>query len=289
MATVEVALMRLGPPISRRGFLRTGILSGSLALAGCLDESDPVFQEISFEESHLVVRLHDEHAVEQLNLIAPDGSIFSQSAVATGATTVRIEMLDLREGITLYDHYTPGNYELVAILPEETVTRELDLRPELEVVDVQQRSDATSRSDFAQLEVTITNRGSASTWIYEFGYQNLPSRRTDSELSFSPGIPFLDFPTDPSEIILEPGETQAYVGTDLPILLDTEGKESCNGDIEITMLVGVASGDDLTQPLRIGFSGEFLSNPYDEFTCTELSIELIDSTQSDTDSLGAGT
>ena len=166
--------MSPGPPISRRGLLRTGILSGSLALAGCLDESDPVFQEISFEESHLVVRLHDEHAVEQLNLIAPDGSIFSQSAVATGATTVRIEMLDLREGLSSYDHYTPGEYELVAILPERTVTRELALRPELHVVDVHQFREGDNAGDLSKLAVTLENVGTAPTWIYDFAYVGVP-------------------------------------------------------------------------------------------------------------------
>ena len=264
--------MSPGPPISRRGFLRTGILSGSLALAGCLDESDPVFQEISFEESHLVVRLHDEHAVEQLNLIAPDGSIFSQSAVATGATTVRIEMLDLREGLSSYDHYTPGEYEVVAILPERTVTRELALRPELHVVDVQQRSDAISRSEFAQLEVTIENVGTASTWVYEFAYRGLPNSRMDGELSFNPGIPFLNKPTLSEGVILGPGETQTYVGSGLPLLFNVEGGEICQGNIDATLIIGVASGEPIEEQIQLTFNGEFLLDSHlDMYTCSDIS------------------
>ncbi|WP_256545681.1 hypothetical protein [Halobellus inordinatus] len=268
--------MGLEPFISRRGFLRAGVLSGSLALAGCLDGSDPVFQEISFEESHLVVRLHDEHAVEQLNLIAPDGSIFSQSAVATGATTVRIEMLDLREGLSSYDHYTPGKYELVAILPERTVTRELDLRPELQVVDVQQRPDATSRSDFAQLEVTIENVGTASTWVYEFAYRGVPSRRVEDRFFFGPGIPYLNKPSQPAEIILGPNETQTYVGTGLPLLFDAESVESCYEVIEATILVGVASGEVIEKSIQISMDGEILLSSRNEYACTDLSIQLIE-------------
>ena len=132
----DASLWRRRSSVSRRqvlGGLGAISLSG---LAGCArnspsGESQPttagesVIRGTSFEGMDLVVELRDGHDVSRLNLIAPDGTLFSGAEVATGVRTVRLPILSIEAG-GASKHYTPGTHELVAAIGDETRSHSIE-------------------------------------------------------------------------------------------------------------------------------------------------------------------
>lgn len=270
---------------SRRQLLKAGLSTGAAALAGCASDGDPpgsppstslpddsVFRDVSFEGPHLVVGLREDHGVTGLNLIAPDGSTFAQTDVATGATTVRLKILDVRNGL----HYSPGEHELVAVLEGGSESRVLKLNPELQVEEIRQYRQGSSASDLGKLAVILNNVGTAPTWVYDITYRNAPNETSNDPLADDPSIPQISQPETSEDLIISPDTEQTYVGSTVPFLFVNEGNQSCSGEREVTVLVGVAEGKPLEQGIRASIGGETRSAGLTgEYTCTSISVQLV--------------
>ncbi|ELZ89086.1 hypothetical protein C441_16364 [Haloferax sulfurifontis ATCC BAA-897] len=87
-----------------------------------------ILRQVAVEATTLVIKLGSGSAVEQLNLIQPNGELFGTREVATGVQRVSFEIG------TAYD---PGDYRVLAVHGDETVAEtSLEIRPQLEIVDV---------------------------------------------------------------------------------------------------------------------------------------------------------
>nr|WP_241768132.1 hypothetical protein [Haloferax sp. ATB1] len=83
---------------------------------------------IAVEGTTLVVELSEETDIDQVNLIQPNGELFGKRDVAAGAQQVSFE---------IGTAYAPGEYQIVALKGEETVTEtSLAIQPELVIRDV---------------------------------------------------------------------------------------------------------------------------------------------------------
>ncbi|WP_324759539.1 hypothetical protein [Haloarcula montana] len=279
--------------LSRRAVLRSGLLAGVAAFAGCGGSETPstgttpsptptetplpsVFEDIEVEGEALVVRLVDDHEVSKVNLIAPDGTLFGQTTVPTGATTARIEILDINWGLASYDHYEPGRYTLVAVLGSDSVSVPIDLNPELRILDISQYRAGERTADLAQIAVRIENVGTGPTWVYDIAYRNALSWDGTTELS-GPGIPGVTEPTTPDGVLLSPGEEQTYVGSLSPLLVTDAETEPCDFEREMDVIVGIATGQTLEQTVKITGGGESrTADITGNFVCSTVEVESVE-------------
>jgi len=136
-------MIRNNPTISRRNVLRTAAGAALVSVAGCLntdgDSGTPgdgtgspdgkgPLQRVAVEGTTLVVKLSPDADVDQINLIQPNGELFGTRDVAAGVQQVSFE---------IGTAYEPGEYRVVALKGEETVTESTtDIVPEIQIQDV---------------------------------------------------------------------------------------------------------------------------------------------------------
>ena len=286
-------------PLPRRRVLAGLGSLGLASIAGCnhspendsgtaspTADAGPI-ESVGFAGQDLVVGLHDDHAVERLNLIDPAGSTYRQATVAKGATTVRLQILDINDDVGGYEHYDPGTYELVAVHDGASTTQEIELRPSLEIVDVEQYRDGKSRS-LTKLEVEVKNTGPAPTWVHEIQYQNAPYPGANVRHDELASVPQITSPRDEAELIVEAGGSQTYVGILTPFAYSSEDLQNCEGQIEMTVLVVVPYTDFIEQDIKATLGGNVEPTGYlDHQTCNEISVQLSDQ-RTVTDSLLGG-
>ena len=279
---------------TRRSVLAAGT---GIVLAGCAGRSGPssrvsadgdvrttsgggVFEDISFDDGSMVVRLREGHDVSQVNLIAPDGTSFAQARVPIGATTVRMVILDIEPLGIDYEHYQPGIYELVAVSDSHAESRRLELVPNLEISAVEYRSSQSSRP---RLLVKIINTGTAPTWAYEITYKYAPNYTANGDLSDSPGIPLFSIPSDPTETILDPGEERYFAGMSRPLLFRNEPTDACvNKTFEFIITVGAAGGGSPSQRVRLVTGGRPVSSGLTgQYVCSEAAVLSPDTDNAD--------
>lgn len=270
---------------SRRAALKLGATAFVTGLAGCsnregTDEastpkspsSSSVFQDISFEDEYMVVRLREGHDVDRVNLIASDGSIFAHGNIAEGATTVRLKVLDIDRGW----YYTLGRHELVAISGDDPRSISVNLNPELKITEITQYTgDRPTPSNYGNLAVTVENAGTGPTWIFNIGYEDAPYERANTlrtDPTFQEAT--LIEPEAVVETLLLPGKKQTYVGSTPPFIISNA--DSCNGwATETTVIVQSAVGRDIEQRVRATFSGEMVSANFRD-ACTNVTVEMLD-------------
>jgi hypothetical protein len=234
-----------------------------------------VFEDISFDGGSMVVRLREGHDVSQVNLIAPDGTSFAQATVPTGATTVRMKLLAIRQGS--YLHYSPGLHKLVAVTDTDTIQVDLDLKPDLEITEISQPGTIAGSDDYGRLELRIDNTGTAPTWVYDIAYRGAPNISADTDLSSQPGIPRLHDLETPDEAIIPPGAVKSYIGAKVPLAFPDDDPDSCSPEEHrFSIRVGLASGDVLLRDVQATVGGE--REPVGivgEYVCTDVSMELV--------------
>lgn len=271
--------------MSRRCVLGLGAGLVSAGLAGCMGSGGPSsgppteaaesdISDVGFEGRFLVVRLADDHDVSRLNLIAPDGSLFGQADVEVGVTTARIELLDVKPERAGLKHYTPGVHELVTVSDAESASVDLELVPELRIVDVRQYRDGERASDFGKLVVEVENVGSGPTWVHSITYQDSPNFAANGELGGDPGTLSLEGVTDPNGSVLVPNQAKTFMGVNAPLLIPQESETSCDGFEEFTLFVESPVLPPLEESFRAELGGEIVSIGFtDEFSCTGVNIE----------------
>ncbi|WP_336361617.1 hypothetical protein [Haladaptatus sp. ZSTT2] len=235
-----------------------------------------MFENLTFDGPYLVVELVADHGVSQVNLIDPEGSLYTQTSVATGETRVKLRLLDIKPEGSDYEHYEPGSYTLVADTGNESFSRELELQPELQIEEIAQYTDGTEPSDLGKLAVTVRNTGSGPTWVYEIVYENAPNFGAHQDIGSSPGVIQLRHPTESSSLIIEPNGTQTFVSSSAALLFSDQENPECGGEYEFTLIIGQALGEPLKQEIRATVDGEVTSAGLTgEYTCSKVSVEIL--------------
>ncbi|CDK39190.1 uncharacterized protein domain protein [Halorubrum sp. AJ67] len=281
---------KIGQSISRRRLLAcsgTALLSG---VAGCLGTNtarngtesptgspsppiDSVFEEIEFVGPNLVVTLAEDHDVDRLNLISPDGGTFEQVTVTEGVTTAEFQILYKSGG-----SYDTGNYELVAVRGESSDTMSVELRPEISVVDVEPDVDVDDQNSTGRLFVTVENTGTGPTWVYNIGFRNAPYSNAP-EVIEGDGVADTRFerPQDPQQEFLQPNTEQRFLkGRGVLIISDDDSISCEGGSIELTVVVQTPHGD-IEQPIRADLSGGYHVDDQAavQHPCENADIELL--------------
>lgn len=297
-----------GGRLSRRHVLSTGGTALVVGLAGCFDgggtgTSSPtgnmtpppgsVFEEFSFEvrgdkfaaATDLVVRLQSDHQLDTVNLIGPDGSLFASSTVATGARTVRLEVLAVRT-MSSYSHYSVGEHTLVGAREgEEQTALPIDLRPVLDVTAIVPHKEevGNERQFFGNVAVTIKNRGTAPTWIYQLDFPDAPN--ASPEQSDGPAHLEIIQPATVTEMILAPEDRREFVPLNKqPFQFrqadDTTSEQLCDGQTVVTPTVVYTPVGMVSQTVEARFAGE-ASHRFavdEKYVCTETTFELVEET-----------
>jgi len=275
--------------ISRRRLLAwsgTALLSG---IAGCSGTDSPgggtdsttgspspsadsVFEGVDFAGSNLVVSLTEDHDVDRLNLIAPDGSTFEQATVAEGATQVEMQIVFKTGG-----SYSAGEYDLVAVIGESSESMTVELQPEIQVVDVEPEFDEDDGYSSGRLFVTVENVGTGPTWVYNIGFQNAPYRNAPQVIDGVADTTF-EQPEDSDREFLSPETQRAFLKQRGVLVIDDNDDVSCEGDTaELTVVVQTPHGD-IEQPIRAQLSGGYHVDDQGaiQHPCREVQIELVE-------------
>lgn len=280
--------MRSNHARTRRRFLGALSASGLAGLAGCSNtptgststattpEPGQPIQETSFEGEYLVVRLADDHEVSRVNLIDPNGELFTQATVAQGETTVRLQILDMGNYGTNAEHYPPGDYEIVSVAEESTSKFSLSLEPKLELIDVAQFSEPEGPGDHGKLTITLKNSGNAPSWVYDVAYQGSPNYVANRALQDDRGHLLLSRFEKPADAIIYPGETGSFIGTSVPLLFRERG-QCTERDFQFQIEVGRATGKPLSREIKARTSGEPQSSAFSNaYTCEFVDVKLVD-------------
>lgn len=242
------------------------IAAGSLfgSLAGCLSlsnselnkgfrsgYSESVLSGTSFEGMDLLVHLVDNHSVSTVNLIDPDGEEYRSSSVEAGQRTVRIPILRIDPG--RYEHYTPGNYELVAVMEDGIDILSLEIIPELQIVDVNQHSGHYNR-DLGNLEVNVRNTGSGPTWVFAIDYLNPANPRSDI-IGDNPGNPelYLEYPHDPIMCVVLPAKQEIFTGRIPPLIF--HDPNLCNSSKSELTVIAKSPLAEISQEVSLSYDG----------------------------------
>lgn len=152
-----------------RRTLLGGIASATTPLAGCSlpsesegasdggDGGSESFDQVQVDGRTLVVELGSVSA-DRVNVIAPDGSAYSSTSVAQGATRVEFDI-----GLS----YTPGEYRVVASAGDSTVAETtLTIAPDLAITEVgvganhpERMPDELGATGESEAFVSVENRG----------------------------------------------------------------------------------------------------------------------------------
>lgn len=273
--------MAMDARLTRRGWLSLGAGTVGSLLAGCssrppaAETPEPsVFRGTSFEGTDLVVELAEDHAVDRLNLIGPDGRLFAQSPVAVGQTRVGLEIMSI-VSLPGLKHYKPGLYELLAIGDAQTESKSVEMWPEVRIIDIRQYRRGKQQNDFGKLVVELENTGTGPTWIHDITYSNAPNFTANLELSDNPGIILLEYPTNPLSTVIHPGESKEYVGETSPFEFKNQDIQTCSDSYEIEVIVGTPVLDPIIWQLSASIGGEPISSGLaGQYTCS-INIESI--------------
>lgn len=250
-------------------------------MAGCSSEPPQaatpppsVFRGTSFAGTDLVVDLVEDHGVEQLNLIGPDGRLFAQSTVAVGETRVNLRIIDIQPMIGGFEHYKPGQHDLVAVRDDKKESLKIEMIPDLNIIDVRQYNGGMESGDFGKLAVEIENVGTGPTWVYDITTIDAPNPSANSRLGSDPGILRLEYPKNLEEAIILPGESQVFVDLTLPLVFSKKDYFACSGNQNIAVLVGTPISGTLREEIQATLGGEMApSSMTEEFTCSQVFIK----------------
>jgi len=264
-------MTRNNPIISRRSVLRTTTGAALVSVAGCLntdgDSGTPgdgtgspngqgPLQRVAVEGTTLVVELSPDADVDQVNLIQPNGELFGTRDVAAGAQQVSFEIG------TAYD---PGEYRVVALKDEETVTESTtDIVPEIQIQDVglyRNNPDKpwdevygdteTDRKKNGEAFVTVENVGSGPDAVVELLFSgDIPNPIEDPRGGGIYGA---------EEVVIAPRETIDLFSSSFPFGTETENGMGCSpdgnrGQFTVTVETRV-EGNQISKSYEVQYSG----------------------------------
>ncbi|WP_336000163.1 hypothetical protein [Halorientalis halophila] len=283
--------------LSRRSFVRLGSVGLLTSVAGCLgsgetdQESNPdaredglaaqssLVQAIGFEGQDIVVRLVDGHDISKLNLLDPEGSLYTSTSVATGETTVRLQIIEIPSVMGRYSHYTPGTHEL-ALISDGSIsdTVAIDLNPDLEITEVKQYRNGKFDQEYAKIEVTVHNSGTGPTWVSDIVFEDSPYFAANHDLRGHSSIPTYTEPETPEKILIPSDGDQTYVPDEEALLFSTNEHSGCaNLSGQIGIIAGLADGNNVRATAQFDAGGKIEQGRYGRrYSCTEVQLDLIE-------------
>ena len=233
-------MTRYNSPISRRTALRTAASTALVSVAGCLNNDgdsgtpDDVtgspnghgpLRRVAIDGTTLVVELSSNADVDQVNLIQPNGELFGTRDVAAGAQQVSFE---------IGTAYEPGEYRVVALKGEETVTESTtDIVPEIQIQDVglyRNNPDKpwdevygeteTDRKKNGEAFVTVKNVGSGPDAVVELLFSGDVSNPIKDPRGG--GI------YDAEQVVIAPDETIDLFSSSFPFGTESENGMGCS-------------------------------------------------------------
>ena len=248
---------------SRRAFLSAATGCG-LALSGCstlsqstsppTDSAAPI-TALDVTSEAIAVELGPDADVSELSLIGPDGEAVTSKTVTAGETRVTVPILDVSPGTAEYEHYTPGDHELVAIVNGEEFSQSLSLEPDIELVAVEQYRDGSSVQDYGRIMISLENHGSGPTWAYDITFDRAPNYSANTELTENIGLPYTETLSDEISVLIPPNDTRRYISQFAPLILP-EGEYDCDREVaNFSMSVGIATGTVIDTSLSASLDG----------------------------------
>ncbi|GAB7011330.1 hypothetical protein JCM31271_32730 [Halorubrum trueperi] len=168
-------------------------------------------QRVAVDGTTLVVELSEDTDVSQVNLIQPNGELFGQRDVVTGAQQVSFE---------IGTSYAPGEYRVLALAGEETVQESaLSVQPNLSIVDMgigknqpEKMWDSSSDKISKEAFVSVENQGDgpdAITQLLFIGDVPYPSDEEGTNYDENDDVSGIYDPEEDAEVdevVIEPGE-----------------------------------------------------------------------------------
>ena len=252
--------------IDRRTALQTVASAAVASLAGCLSQNSPAsdgttaaggpLQQVAVNGTTVVVALVSEADVDRLNLIQPNGELFAQQSVAAGVQQVSFEI-----GTT----YPPGEYDIVALEGEETVTEHsFELQPEIHIRavglfrnhpekpwDEVYGESETDRLKNGEAFVTVENTGTGPEAVVELIFSgDVPNPLENPRGS---GI----YKTD--QVVVPPEETVNLFSGSFPFGSESESGMGCSpagnsGQFTVTVETRHSSGS-ASNTFAVQYSG----------------------------------
>ena len=283
--------------MTRRRFLRLGVGGSVAGLAGCSGseaespsttstEEESVFSSVGVDGDFLVVEVAGSDALSKVNLIAPDGTLYGAERIQSGVRTVRFRLIELK--LSQSSHYTLGEYELVAVAGGDSIeSKTVDLRPDLRIREIEQYQNENDYAAKTRLAIVIENVGTAPTWIYDIAYRDAPYQDANDDLSPHRAIPNLKEPTEIENLILRPNTSRKYVSSEQPIHFGKEEQIECSDSFDMTLLLGVGTGDSAKWGVQITVRGQAESlGRFRGYSCSQVSADILDPTSQEQDEEG---
>jgi len=276
-------MTRNHPHISRRTALRTVASAALAGVAGCLNDNggsgtpsdgttspdgEGPLTRVAVDGTTLVVELSEEADIDQVNLIQPNGELFGERDIATGAQQVSFE---------IGTSYTPGEYRVLVLEGEDTVQEStLSVQPNLSIVEIgigknqpeemwDSSSDKISKEAFASVE----NQGNGSDSIMKLlfiGDVPYPSDEEGTNYDENDDVSGIYDPgedTEVDEVVIEPGEQLTLYSYRSPFAFVRGEGTSCEseeqtGSFEVILETRVgANRVSNTYSIRYSTSEEF--------------------------------
>ena len=216
--------------IHRRTALGSILAGISTGLAGCTssgngsddrsaDGAGDIIQSVDVDGLELVIELERDE-IDQLNVIAPSGDLFSQQTIESGVS---------RASIDVGTDYSPGEYEIIGLADEEPVeTVQVSLEPDLELTELRLAREypdamydgASDSSTKSEAILSVANKGTGPTALTRLRFNGdvpYPTPEDYDEIDRS-GIydPANDFGADAESIPIPAGETVLVYSNSLP-------------------------------------------------------------------------
>jgi hypothetical protein len=214
------------PHLSRRTALRTVSGAALASIPGCLNTTGSSrtpsngspspngqgpLRRVVVDGTTLVVELSEDADVDQVNLIQPNGELFGQRDVATGAQQVSFE---------IGTSYAPGEYRVLTIEGGETVVESsLSVQPNLRVVEMgigknqpEMMWDSSNDKISKEAFVSVENQGNgpdAITQLLFIGDVPYPSDEEGTNYADNDDVSGIYDPegdTEVEDVVIEPGE-----------------------------------------------------------------------------------
>lgn len=225
--------------ITRRNVLH-GIAAGGIVLiAGCTgrdsnDESpDAVaLERLTVEETDLVIEFADDHGIDEITVIQPDGALFAEQRIATGVT---------RETIDIGMTYPPGEFEVIGSSDgDEQFSEPITIQPEVHIDELllgrnhpdEMFEDASERRTRMEAIVRVRNDGTGADALTNLIFTGDVPRPTPEDDEQS-GIYDTESETrnHADEAVIHPGESITIYSYSRPFTSVTDNV-SCTPDTE---------------------------------------------------------
>jgi len=200
--------------------------------------SDAGLADIQVTGSALVATLPDEHEIQRLTLVGPDDETVASSEIDTDTSTVELPILELDPQVAGYEHYTPGEHELVVATANGERTVGVPLDPTLEIEAVEQYRSGDSAADLGRLAVTVVNTGTGPTWVYDIAFEGSPNFAANDSLVNGAGVIQPTPIPDSKSAVIPPQSRRQYLTPESPLLYPKDATGVCDSGEEFEITVG---------------------------------------------------